>query len=129
MSSDLLIASPQVRVDIDRDRELSLGVTPEQVQNALYSSYGDRQVSNIYAPANQYSVILEVQPQYQRSPEALQKLYVRSAKGQLVPLDEIATVVRTVGPLSVNHLDNSRRDGFFQPEAGLLPGRSGSACE
>ena len=103
VSSDLLIASPQVRVDIDRDRALSLGVTPEQVQNALYSSYGDRQVSNIYAPANQYSVILEVQPEYQRSPEALQKLYIRSAKGQLVPLDEVAAVVRGVGPLSVNH--------------------------
>ena len=103
VSSDLLIASPQVRVDIDRDRALSLGVAPEQVQNALYSSYGDRQVSNIYAPANQYSVILEVQPEYQRTPDALQKVYVRSAKGQLVPLDEVATVVRTVGPLSVNH--------------------------
>jgi multidrug efflux pump subunit AcrB len=103
VNSDLLIASPQVRVDIDRDRALSLGVTPEQVQNALYSSFGDRQVSNIYAPANQYSVILEVQPEYQGSPDALQKLYVRSARGQLVPLDEVARVVRTVGPLSVNH--------------------------
>jgi len=103
VSSDLLIASPQLKVDIDRDRALSLGVTPEQVQNALYSSFGDRQVSNIYAPANQYSVILEVQPEYQGSPDALQKLYVRSARGQLVPLDEVARVVRTVGPLSVNH--------------------------
>src|SRR5215468_5819326 len=103
VSSDLLIASPQVRVDIDRDRALSLGVTPEQIQNALYSSYGDRQVSNIYAPANQYSVILEVQPEYQGSPDALQKLYIRSAKAQLVPLDEVARIVRTVGPLSVNH--------------------------
>jgi hydrophobic/amphiphilic exporter-1 (mainly G- bacteria), HAE1 family len=103
VSSDLLIASPQVRVDIDRDRALSLGVTPEQIQNALYSSYGDRQVSNIYAPANQYSVILEVLPEYQGSPDALQKLYIRSAKGQLVPLDEVARIQRTVGPLSVNH--------------------------
>jgi hydrophobic/amphiphilic exporter-1 (mainly G- bacteria), HAE1 family len=103
VSSDLLIASPQVRVDIDRDRALSLGVTPEQIQNALYSSYGDRQISNIYAPANQYSVILEVLPEYQGSPDALQKLYIRSAKSQLVPLDEVARIVRTVGPLSVNH--------------------------
>src|SRR5216117_1632205 len=103
VSSDLLIASPQVRVDIDRDRALSLGVAPEQVQNALYSSYGDRQVSNIYAPANQNAVILTVAPEYQRSPEALQKIYLRSAKGRLVPLDEVATVTRTVGPLSVNH--------------------------
>src|SRR6058998_882402 len=103
VNSDLLIASPQVTVNIDRDRALSLGITPEQIQNALYSSYGDRQVTYIYAPANQYSVILEVQPQYQRSPDALQKIYVRSGKGQLVPLDEVATVTRTVGPLSVNH--------------------------
>ena len=103
VSSDLLIASPQIRIDIDRDRALSLGVSPEQVQDALYSSYGDRQVSNIYAPANQYSVILEVQPEYQRSPDSLHKIYVKSSKGQLVPLDEVATVARTVGPLSVNH--------------------------
>src|SRR6266566_4056490 len=103
VNSDLLIASPQVTVNIDRDRALSLGITPEQIQNALYSSYGDRQVTYIYAPANQYSVILEVQPQYQRTPDALQKIYLRSAKGQLVPLDEVATVTRTVGPLSVNH--------------------------
>jgi HAE1 family hydrophobic/amphiphilic exporter-1 len=103
VSSDLLIASPQVNVDIDRDRAFALGVTPQQVQDALYSAYSDRQVSNIYAPANQYSVILEVQPEYQRSPDALQKLYVRSTNGRLVPLDEVASVSRTVGPLSVNH--------------------------
>ena len=103
VNSDMLISSPQVTVDIDRDRALSLGVTPEQIQNALYTAYGNRQVSNIYAPANQYSVILEVQPEYQRSPDALDKLYVRSSKGQLVPLDEVASVSRTVGPLSVNH--------------------------
>jgi HAE1 family hydrophobic/amphiphilic exporter-1 len=103
VNSDLLISSPQVTVNIDRDRALSLAVTPDQIQNALYSSYGDRQVSNIYAPANQYWVILEVQPQYQRAPDALQKIYIRSANGRLVPLDEVATVQRTVGPLSVNH--------------------------
>ena len=103
VNSDLLIASPQVKINIDRDRAFSLGVTPDQIQNALYSSYGDRQVSNIYAPANQYLVILEVQPQYQRSPEALQKIYIRSTNGRLVPLDEVASVQRTVGPLSVNH--------------------------
>ncbi len=103
VASDLLIASPQVKVDIDRDRAFSLGITPEQIQNALYSSYGDRQVSYIYAPANQYSVIIEVQPQYQRSPDALQKVYLRSSKGGLIPLDEVATVTRSVGALSVNH--------------------------
>ena len=103
MNSDLLISSPQVKVNIDRDRALSVGVTPEQIQNALYTAYGDRQVSNIYAPANQYSVILEVQPEYKRSPDALQKLYIRSSNQKLVPLDGVAQVARTVGPLSVNH--------------------------
>ena len=68
-------------VDIDRDRAQALGVTPEQVQDALFSAFGTRQVSVIYAPANQYSVILEVEPQYQRTPDALSKLYVRSSHG------------------------------------------------
>ena len=103
VNSDLLIASPQVTVDIDRDRALALGVTPEQIQDALYTSYGDRQVSNIYAPANQYSVILEVKPEDKRGPSALEKLYIRSTGGQLVPLAAVAQVKRTVGPLSVNH--------------------------
>jgi HAE1 family hydrophobic/amphiphilic exporter-1 len=103
VSSDLLIASPQVNVNIDRDRAIALGVTPEEIQDALYTAYGDRQVSNIYAPANQYSVILEVRPEDKRSPNALEKLHIRSSNGQLVPLDGVAKVTRTVGPLSVNH--------------------------
>jgi HAE1 family hydrophobic/amphiphilic exporter-1 len=103
VNSDLLISSPQIRVDINRDRALSLGVTPEQIQDALYTAYGDRQISNIYAPANQYSVILEVLPEYKRSPDALEKLYIRSTNGSLVPLSEVAGVERSVGPLSVNH--------------------------
>jgi HAE1 family hydrophobic/amphiphilic exporter-1 len=103
VNSDMLVSSPQITVDMDRDRAQSLGVTPQQIQDALYTSYGNRQVSNIYAPANQYSVILEVEPQYQSTPDALQKLYVRSSRGQLVPLDEVARMRRTVGPLSVNH--------------------------
>ena len=103
VSSDLQIASPQVTVDIDRDRAFALGVTPEQIQDALYTAYGDRQISNIYAPANQYSVILEVQSEDQNSFEAFSKLYVRSTNGGLVPLDEMTRVRRTVGPLSVSH--------------------------
>ncbi|MBI3666723.1 MAG: efflux RND transporter permease subunit, partial [Acidobacteria bacterium] len=103
VNSDLQIRSPQVMVDIDRDRAQALGVTPEQIQNALYTAYGNRQVSTIYAPANSYMVITEVEPQYQRSPEALSKLYVRSSQGQLIPLDSVVKLSRTVGPLSVNH--------------------------
>jgi HAE1 family hydrophobic/amphiphilic exporter-1 len=103
VSSDLQIASPQVMANIDRDRALSLGVTPEQIQDALYSAYGTRQVSTIYTPANEYSVLMQVAPQYQRSPEALSKLYIRSSLGSLVPMDEVVSFTRTVGPLTVNH--------------------------
>ncbi|HUJ23313.1 MAG TPA: efflux RND transporter permease subunit [Bryobacteraceae bacterium] len=103
VNSDLQIASPQVFVDIDRDKALALGVSPQQVQDALYTAYGSRQVSIIYTPANEYRVITEVQPQYQRTPEALSKLYIRSLGGQLVPLDTVAKLTRTVGPLTINH--------------------------
>jgi HAE1 family hydrophobic/amphiphilic exporter-1 len=103
VNSDLQIASPQLMVDIDRDRALALGVSPEQIQNALYTAYGRRQVSTIYAPANQYPVIMEVKPEYQRNPAALSKLYVRSSTGGLVPIDAVVGTSRTVGPLNINH--------------------------
>jgi hydrophobic/amphiphilic exporter-1 (mainly G- bacteria), HAE1 family len=103
VNSDMLIASPEVRLDIDRDRALALGLTPQQIQSALFTSYGSPEISIIYAPANQYSVILEVEPRYQRSAEALSKLYVRSSRGPLVPLDSVVRVTRGVGPLTINH--------------------------
>jgi hydrophobic/amphiphilic exporter-1 (mainly G- bacteria), HAE1 family len=103
VNTDLQIASPQVYVHIDRDKAQALGVSPQQVQDALYTAYGARQVSIIYTPANEYRVITEVEPQYQRTPEALSKLYIRSSGGQLVTLDTVAKLVRTVGPLTINH--------------------------
>ncbi|MBZ5728083.1 MAG: efflux RND transporter permease subunit [Acidobacteriia bacterium] len=103
VNSDLQIASPQVMVDIDRDRSVALGITPQQVQDALYSAYGQREVSVIYAPADQYSVIMEVEKQYQRNPDALSKLYVRSSQGALVPLDTLVRTHRQIGPLNINH--------------------------
>jgi hydrophobic/amphiphilic exporter-1 (mainly G- bacteria), HAE1 family len=103
INTDMQIASPQVMIDIDRDRALALGVTPQQIQNALFTSYSSREVSTIYAPANQYSVIMEVEPRYQRDPSALSKLYIRSQQGALVPLDAVTTSRRTVGPLNISH--------------------------
>ena len=103
VNSDMQIASPEVTLDIDRDRALALGVTPQQIQNALASSFGSREVSTIYAPANQYSVILETEPRYQRSPESLSKLYLRSSEGTLTPLDSVVKPRRTIGPLNVAH--------------------------
>ncbi len=103
VNTDMQIASPEVMLDIERDRALALGVTPEQIQNALFSAYGGREVSVIYAPANQYSVIMEVEPEYQRSPAALSKLYIHSSRNALIPLDAVVNTTRRVGPLNINH--------------------------
>jgi HAE1 family hydrophobic/amphiphilic exporter-1 len=103
VNNDLQVSSPQVMLDIDRDRALSLGVTPEAVQDALFSAYSQRQVSVIYAPANQYEVILEVLPEYQRTPDALSKLYLRSNNNALIPLETVVRTKQQTGPLSINH--------------------------
>ncbi len=103
LNSDLQISSPQVKIAIDRDRAIALGVTPQQIQDALFTAYGSRQSSTIYAPSNEYQVITEVAPEYQRSPAALSKLYVRSSQGNLVPLDSLVSTSRAVGPLNINH--------------------------
>ena len=104
VNTDLQIASPQVTVDIDRDKASALGVTAEQIENALYDAYGSRQVSTIYTPTNQYWVIMELDPKYQRDPTELSLLYVRSQSGKLVPLNSVARLTPTIGPLTVTHL-------------------------
>src|SRR5947207_3968211 len=103
VNTDLQITSPQITVDIDRDKASALGVTAEQIENALYDAYGSRQVSTIYTPTDQYWVIMELKPEYQRDATALQTLYVGSKSGALVPLGAVAKISPTVGPLSINH--------------------------
>ncbi|HEY6059077.1 MAG TPA: efflux RND transporter permease subunit, partial [Gemmatimonadales bacterium] len=103
VTSDLQIKNPQVEVHIDRDRVASLGLTVEEVEQALYDAYGSHQVSTILTPNNQYWVVLELLPQYQRDLSALNMLYIRSPRGALVPLSSLASVTPAVGPLSVNH--------------------------
>ncbi|MDX9972998.1 MAG: efflux RND transporter permease subunit, partial [FCB group bacterium] len=105
VTTDLLVSNPEVTLDIDRAKAASLGVTVSQIEEALYTAYGSRQISTIYAPNNQYRVILEVASGQQKDPEALSKLYVRSAVSKkLIPLSTLTTPRRTVGPLSVSHL-------------------------
>ncbi len=104
VTSDLQIKNPQVNIDINRDKASALGITADQVEDALYYAYGSRQVSTIYAPNNQYQVILELEPKYQMDPSALSMLYIHSNTGQLVPLNTLATLTQDVGPLTVNHL-------------------------
>jgi HAE1 family hydrophobic/amphiphilic exporter-1 len=104
VTSDLQIKNPQINLEIDRDRAAAFGVTAQQIEDSLYSAYGERQVSTICSPSNQYKVVMEVEPQYQMDPSALGLLYVRANTGQLVPLYSLATLKRGLGPLSVNHL-------------------------
>jgi HAE1 family hydrophobic/amphiphilic exporter-1 len=104
VTSDLQIKSPQVNVVIDRDKASALGLTAEQIEDALYYAYGSRQVSTIYASNNQYQVILELEPRYQQDPAALSMLYIHSKTGTLVPLNTVAKLSRSLGPLTVNHL-------------------------
>ena len=104
VNTDLQITSPQIIVDIDRDRASALGVTAEQIERALGDAYGSRQVSTIYTPSNQYWVIMELLPEYQRDPAELGRLYVRAASGRLVPLGAVARLRPGIGPLTVTHL-------------------------
>ncbi|HSQ05475.1 MAG TPA: efflux RND transporter permease subunit, partial [Burkholderiales bacterium] len=104
VTSDLQIANPQVLIEIDRQKASALGVTAAQIENRLYNAYGQRQVSTIYTPSNEYWVILELEPKYQSDPAALSLLYVRSNTGALVPLNAVARLTRNVGPLSISHL-------------------------
>src|SRR5258708_3249067 len=103
VNSDLQVENPQVTVDIDRDKAHSLGITAATIEDALYDAYGSRQVSTIYAPNDEFWVIMEVLPQYQSDPPTLSLLYVRSSGGQLVPLDTVVKFTRSLGPLQINH--------------------------
>jgi HAE1 family hydrophobic/amphiphilic exporter-1 len=103
VTSDLQMKNPQIDIDIDRDKASTLGISAQQVQDALGYAYGQIQISNIFAPNNTYRVIVEVLQDQQLDPTALSLLYVRSSSGQLIPLNTIAKITRSVGPLTVNH--------------------------
>jgi len=103
VTSDLQISNPQATVTINRDRAAALGVTAEQIEEALYDAYGSRQVSTIYTSTNQYWVVMELLPEFQRDLSALSLLYIRSHSGPLVPLASLATLGSSAGPLTVNH--------------------------
>jgi multidrug efflux pump len=91
------------RVVIDRDTASRLGVSPQQIDDALYDAFGQRQVSTIYMPLNQYHVVLEVGDQWQQHPDALKAIYVRSSSGKTVPLSTFTTFAPSNTPLAVNH--------------------------
>ena len=103
VTTDLYIKNPQMTVEIDREKAAVYGVTVDQVRNQLYNAYGARQVGTIYMPSNDYQIILEAQPQFRVDPSDVSKLYVKTANNQTIPLDAVAKLVPTVGPLQINH--------------------------
>jgi len=120
LTSDLEVTSPQVDVEIDRDKAAAVGVTASQIENAFYDAYGPRWVSTIYAPVNEYKVLLELAPEFQADPGALSMLYFKGT-GPLVPLDTLAKVKQQIGPQTVSHFGQlpSATISF-----GLAPGAS-----
>ena len=104
VTTDLQVKNPQVNVVVDRDKASALGVSAREVEETLYTAYGTRQISTIYAPNNSYKVVMELMPQFQLDPAALSLLYVRTSSGNLVPLNAVARLTRDLGPLTVNHL-------------------------
>ena len=103
VNTDLLLRNPQINVEIQRDKAAALGVTPLEIEDTLYTAYGTRQISTIFAPQNEYMVIMETRPEYQTDLTDLSLLYMRSGNGQLVPLDSLVKTTAGVGPLTVNH--------------------------
>jgi multidrug efflux pump subunit AcrB len=104
VTTDLQITSPQVLVEINRDKASSLGISAGQIERALGSAYGARQISTIYTPTDQYRVILEADEDFKRESADLSRLFVRSSEGRLVPLSTVAQFKSQVGPLTVQHL-------------------------
>ncbi len=103
VTSDLQIRNPKANVVVDRDKAAALGVTPQQVEDALYSAYGQRLVSPIYTSNDEYWVVMQVQDKFQRDPNMLSELYIGSSSGNLVPLSAVSKFTTSVGPLTENH--------------------------
>lgn len=103
VTSDLKVSSPSLVVNIDRDRAGLMGIKAEEIEAVLASAYGARKVSTIYTSSNQYAVILEVAPEFQRDPDALSKLYIRAPGDILVPLNAVTSMSNSLSPLQISH--------------------------
>jgi len=122
LTSDLAISSPQVNVEIDREKAAALGVTANAIESAFYDAYGSKWVSTIYGSVNEYKVLLELDPKFQSDPTAMSMLYFKATPGTaapvanapgnaapptpggvVVPLDTLAHAKEEIGPQAVNH--------------------------
>jgi HAE1 family hydrophobic/amphiphilic exporter-1 len=104
VTSDAQLRGLQAQLKIDRDRANALGVSIDAIRSALFSAFGERQVSTIYLPTDSYQVIMEVAPEAKQDEHALNGIYVRASTGALVPMSSFTTVERAVGPSSINHV-------------------------
>ncbi len=103
VTTDLQLQNPVIYLDVDRDKATTMGVTLMQIENALYSAFGTRQVSIIYTSASDYKVLLQVDPTLQYSSDVISTLYLRANDGRFIPLDTIVTMRQEAGPLTVSH--------------------------
>jgi len=103
VTSDLQIKNPRVNVVLDRDRAAALNLNWQSIASTLYDAFGPQLTSTIYSPTNQYQVLLEMLPSYQRFTDGLKMIYLRSSSGQLVPLLSVAKLVEDAGPQSIPH--------------------------
>ena len=103
VNSDQDRAAPSLQVDIDRDRAAALGITPDVLENATGVAFGGQQVSQIYESVDQYQVVLELLPQYQEDPSALDRIYLSSKTGQMVPLSAVVHAYRSTMVQEINH--------------------------
>jgi len=103
VNSSLELRNPEIQIDILRDRAAVLGVSSQQVESALYNAYGGRRISTLYGATDQYNVLLELDPKFQRDINALRSLFVQSSTGQMIPIQAVADIKMGVGPVSVSH--------------------------
>jgi HAE1 family hydrophobic/amphiphilic exporter-1 len=103
INSDIQMRSPRVRIEVDRDKAATYNLDVQMIEQAIYNGYGSNFASTIYAPNNQYRVMLEVTPRYQAFADMLSKMYLKSGDGRLIPLDAVTRRAEDVGPQTINH--------------------------
>ncbi len=103
VASNLQLRNPEIQLKVLRDRASSLGVTSEQIEAALYNAFGGRKISTIFGASDQYSVMLEVDRQFQTDINAMDTIFIQSSTGGMVPINSVAEIKSGVGPISVAH--------------------------
>ncbi len=121
VTTDLYIKNPQMTVEIDREKAAVYGIGADQIRQELFNAFGSRQIGTIFTPSNDYQIILEAQPHFRVDPSDLSKIYLKTANNQTIPLDAVARMVPTVGPLQINHQGQQPvGDDFVQSRARRL---------